>query len=487
MSQLQTPQEWLNEVYRHSAEGNVLAALNPKVFFGYFCVCADGQGFGYAHTYPSLDGHQLTHALLFLGRAEEALANWDYVKRWQKPNGQLPIRIDSQGEGLYVHWVPGDPLRTLGATTLAHNAYALYTHTLDDEWLRTNLECINLSASFLESFVTPQGRVAGAGYYVEVPTRIEWDGVNQCYARDAFQKTAVLNAKLGEESQCAHWTELAERIQSNFLREYWHGDHCIEYIHPERGPIDKHGLTDVDWAAIATGMLSKEHEETLWERVRSEPRFRYGGMPTGISTAPETYEDWEFYPADQFPDADHRHDLAAMGRVWYLEAWARWKRGDVTGLLDSLKAVAEVGKPNGYSWQERYFPSAEGLKPGGPLTYCEYPANLIRITNQFLFGLEPGVAGTLRVAPRLPEEWWNSGWKATLGVGAGSLVLHADKGVLTGSWQDKVSRKLVVVPPLGKTWKEGVIRGGGEGKVESGSASCQSVAGSQLDFELKLT
>ncbi len=486
MSQLNTPQEWLNTVYKHSAEKNVLAALNPKVFFGYFAVCADGQGFGYAHTYPSLDGHQLTHALLFLGRVEEALANWDYVKRWQKPNGQLPIRIDSQGEGLYVHWVPGDPLRTLGATTLAHNAYALYTHTLDDDWLRANLSCINLSASFLESFVTPEGRVGGAGYYIEVPTRIEWDGVSQCYAVDAFQKTALLNAVLGEEKQRTHWSDLAERNRANFQREYWRGDHCVEYIHPERGPVDKHGLTDVDWAAIATGILPKEHEKTLWTRVQNEPRFRYGGMPTGISTAPETYEDWEFYPADQFPEADHRHDLAAMGRVWYLEAWARWKEKDIAGLLDSLKAVAAAGKPNGYFWQERYFPSTEGLKPGGPLTYCEYPANLIRIVNQFLFGLELGVDGTLAIAPQLPQGWWDTGWDATIKVGAGTLTLHGKQNLLKGSWEDKVARKLIFCPPAGRVWKENVFSGDKTPLVEGGSAACLTSPGSLLEFELKL-
>lgn len=157
----------------------------------------------------------------------------------------------------------------------------------------------------------------------------------------------------------------------------------------------------------------------------------------------------------------------------------------MAGILDGLKAVAEVGQLNGYSWQERYFPSTEGLKPGGPLTYCEYPANLIRITNQFLLGLEPGVDGTLQIAPRLPDEWWDTGWNATLRVGAGSLMLHGEKGLLTGSWQDKVARKLILRPPLGRTWKEGVFHGGGEGKVESGSAVCQSSANVVLDFEIK--
>ncbi len=484
MSQLKTPQGWLNTVYKHSAEKNVLAALNPKVFFGYFSVCADGQGFGYGNTYPSLDGHQLSHALLFLGRVDEVLANWEYVKRWQNPNGQMPIMIDANGKGLYVHWVPGDPLRALGATTLAHNAYAIYTHTLDDNWLRGNLECINKSAGFLESLMTPEGRVGGAGYYIEVPTRIEWDGITQCYAVDAFQKTADLNAKLGEEQERAHWTELAERIRANFQREFWRGDHCVEYIHPERGPIDKHGLTDVDWAAIAVGMLPKEQEENLWERIKNEPRFRYGGMPTGISTAPETYEDWEFIPADQFTHFDHRHDLAAMGRVWYVDSWARWRKGDVNGLLDGLKAVAQVGEPNGFSWQERYFPSAEGPKAGGPMTYCEYPANLIRIVNQFLFGLEPEVDGTLKIAPCLPQEWWDIGWEATLRVGTGTLTIKGKKGHLKGSFQDKVVRRLRFIPLSRNAWEKKVFRGGGKALESPQSVICPSLPGTPLEFEL---
>ena len=71
----------------------MLAAVNPKVFDGYWCVCADGQGFGYGNTYPSLDGNQMTDALLFLGRVEVVKANWDYVRKFQRPNGKLPIAI----------------------------------------------------------------------------------------------------------------------------------------------------------------------------------------------------------------------------------------------------------------------------------------------------------------------------------------------------------------------------------------------------------
>lgn len=482
---LQSPLAWLNEVYYQSAVKNVLAALNPKVFFGYFSVCADGKGFGFGNTYPSLDGHQLSHALLFLGKLEEVRANWDYVKRFQKRSGQLPIMIDAKQKGLYIHWVPGDPLRTLGAATYAHNAYAIYTHTLDKSWLKENIESINLSAQFLASLMTPEGRVGGAGYYTEMPTRIEWDGVTQAYAVDAFLKTANLNKSIDREEDSARWTELANRIRTNFQKEFWREDHCVEYIHPQRGPVDSHGLTDVDWAALAMDLLPSESGERLWRRLKNEDKFRYGGMPTGISTAPETYEAWETIPADRFPNQDLFHDRAAMGRVWYVESRARTRKKDIEGLLRGLKAVAEAGAPNGYLWQERYFPSADGLKPGGPMTYCEYPANLIRIVNQFVLGVEPGTDGILNIAPMVPEDWWKLGWKTSLRIGAGKLSLEGQSGFFSITWQDKVERKLLLKAPAGKAWK---IAGNLIGRVtqtDNQTVSIHAPAGRLLEFRLE--
>ena len=95
--------------------------------------------------------------------------------------------------------------------------------------------------------------------------------------------------------------------------------------------IDRHGLTGVDWAAIATGLATEDQQAILWRRLRDEKLFHYGGMPTGIAVRPETYEPWEFTVGD-------RHDVAAMGRRWFLEAWARSRMGDGEGLLDGLRA-----------------------------------------------------------------------------------------------------------------------------------------------------
>ena len=50
---------------------------------------------------------------------------------------------------------------------------------------------------------------------------------------------------------------LAGRIESYFRTRFWLTDRFAEYIHPERGLIDHHGLTDVDWSAIALAWPAK--------------------------------------------------------------------------------------------------------------------------------------------------------------------------------------------------------------------------------------
>jgi hypothetical protein len=62
----------------------------------------------------------MTDALLWLGRVEVVKANWDYVRKFQKPDGQLPFAIwpGKSGDTLWFsHHVPGDPLRALSAPT----------------------------------------------------------------------------------------------------------------------------------------------------------------------------------------------------------------------------------------------------------------------------------------------------------------------------------------------------------------------------------
>ena len=292
--------------------------------------------------------------------------------------------------GLYEHWVPGNPLAALASPTYVQNADAIYRHTLDRKWLAVQIHSVNIAMDYLASLVTEQGTVKGAGYYLERPTRIESDGVAQCYAVDAFRRAAVLDRVVDDESAARRYDTLAERIQDSFVTRFWVKDHFAEYLHPQCGPIARHGLTDVDWAALVTLTATPEQRATLWPQLKAEGRFHYGGMPTGIATRPETYEAWEF----SHPD---RLDLAAMGRVWYLEAWARTEMNDATGLLEGLRKVSQVGRAGGYCCGERYQPDGKGgVIPAGVERYCEYPANLIRIVQRFLMGVDLRLDGSLR-------------------------------------------------------------------------------------------
>jgi hypothetical protein len=447
------PDSELVEAYRHAAERNVLAAVNPEVFHGYWSVCADGVGFGHGNTYPSLDGNQMTEALLALGQVEVVLANWDYVRSFQRPDGLLPIailpdlagkpigvdahtsRVDPNG-GLYRHWVPGDPLLALGATTYIQNAEAVFRWTQDRAWLRAQLPSVNLTAERLASMTTDEGAVGGAGYYLERPTRERYDGVTQCHASEAFRRLAELNRCAGDPDADARYLSLADRIADHFRSRFWVGDRFAEYLHPERGLVSHHGLTDVDWSALATGVADPEQIAVLWPRLREERRFYYGGMPTGIATRPEAYEDWEF----SHPD---RYDLAAMGRVWHVECRARARMGDGEGIVESLRRVCEVGRAGGYYWRERYRPDGRGGHlPSGASKYCEYPANLIRIVHRLLLGIEHGLDGSLTLAPTVPDCYRERGFGATLSWRGARLSWRFEKGRVTGDYAGETARNL---------------------------------------------
>lgn len=472
-ARIDIPDAEIQAAYAAAAKQNVLAAVNPDIFPGYWSVCADGIGHGHGNTFPALDGHQMADALLFLGQVETVKQNWEYVKSFQRADGQLPFAIlpasagqaigapeaqavvDPNG-GLYEHWVPDNPLRALGYPTYIQNADVLFRMTGDRAWLEANLPSVNLAADYFTTMITPEGAVGGAGYYVERPTRVEYDGVTQGHAVDAFRRLAALNYVIGNHAAEFRYGTLADKIEAHFQQKFWAGDHFAEYIHPERGKISSHGLTDTDWTAIATDVATDEQRHAIWPQLRHEMKFRYSGMPTGIATLPETYEAWEFSHAD-------RMDLAAMGRVWYIECWARARMGDGAGLVDAILPVCATGKANGYYWRERY--NAEG--GFGVEKYCEYPANLIRIVQRFAMGVRYDLDGSLALIPSVPDTWWDAGFGQTLRWRGRELTYRFRKDGIAGAYAGKDALTLFV-QPTNRSFGDGVRASTSDGPLEVG-------------------
>lgn len=229
-----------------------------------------------------------------------------------------------------------------------------------------------MAGRFLLTRMSKKGLIGGAGFYVECPPRNQWDGITQCYAIAAFRELARL-------SGCTDWNLAAEDLATIFRRSFWCGDHFAEYVHPERGVVDR--LSDVNFAAIGLGVATDKEAKTVWERLRGERSFWIGGMPTQLVSQPAKYDEWEFPEPLPFVHANGPvYDVAAMGRVWWLDALASARMNDWPRVIDSVRQVCLTGERDGWQWRERYHAQADGtVRAAGPRGYCEYAAILVRI------------------------------------------------------------------------------------------------------------
>ena len=224
--------------------------------------------------------------------------------------------------GLFEHWQPhANPLSTLAPVCYVLTAAEIFDATGSQPWLRERLPSVEAAAKFVLGRRGPNGLVGGSGFYTESPPRYAWDGVTQCYTVHAFRELARLCGATGNAAGRSAWSAHADRLAAAFGAAFWRGDHFGEYLHPEHGLIDSHGLSDVNWAAVAFQLVDGLALGRLWPRLMKEPGFWFGDMPTQPVSKPFTYEKWE-YPEPLPWHVDPLKDIAAMGRVWYLEALA---------------------------------------------------------------------------------------------------------------------------------------------------------------------
>ena len=384
---------------------NLLPAAREDLYPGYFMICADGVGYGNNSTWPALDSWQMAGAYLLLGRTRLVCDYFDFVQASQRKDGHIPFSIylsPSNGPktftykppkreglpassqitrawlGVFDHWRPKeDPISTLGPVCYILTAAEIFDATNSVPWLREKLPSVELTAKYLLGRKNKNGLIDKSGFYIEQPARYQWDGVAQCYVIHAFREMARLFRAVGDKTKRDRVVRPCGQLTQDFIAAFWRQDHFGEYVHPERGLVDSHGLSDVNWAAIAFGVAAGRNLELLWPRLFKERGFWLGDMPTQIVTNPFNYEKWELDEPTKPPSP--LQDLAAMGRVWYLEATACRRMHANDRLVESTRKVCRAAKADGY-WRERYFPRPNGtVSPGGAAKYCEYPAILVRV------------------------------------------------------------------------------------------------------------
>jgi hypothetical protein len=395
---------------------NLIPAATERVFPGHFTINADGGGFGPDTTWPGLDSWQMAGAYLLLGRTRLATDYFEFVRASQRKDGNIPFAVftgDTQPGGclrglkqpddvftytppkregapassqetrkwigLFEHWqTKGYPLGALAPVCYVLTATEIFDATESADWLKERLSSVESAAKYLLTMKKDRGLIGGSGFYVEAPPREGCDGVTQCYCAHAFRELARLCRAAGEKEKEAAWTARADELIKAFVQAFWRGDHFGEYVHPEHGLVDSHGLSDTNWAAVAFGVAAGHELDKVWQRLMDEKGFWIGDMPTQPVTKPFSYEEWEKNKSPDCPAAP-LNDVAAMGRVWYLEATACRRMKARERLIESVREVCRAAKADGY-WRERYHPQPDGsVTPGGSQKYCEYAAVLIRV------------------------------------------------------------------------------------------------------------
>ncbi len=397
---------------------NLIPAATERVYPGHFTINADGGGYGSDSTWPGLDSWQMIGPYLQLERTRLVLDYFDFVRASQRKDGNIPFAIFNgntrpggclrglkypddlftfkppkreglpassqearQWIGLFEHWqTKGYPLSTLAPICYVLTAAEIFEATGSRSWLRERLDSVESAARFLLTLRKDSALIGGSGYYIEAPPREGCDGVAQCYAVQAFRQLASLCRAAGQTARQADWSSQADKLAEAFLGAFWRDDHFGEYVHPEHGLVDTHGLSDVNWGAVAFGLADERRLDRLWPRLMAEPAFWAGDMPTQVVTKPFAYEKWEFSRSVDCP-ADPLNDVAAMGRVWYLKALACRRMKARARLVDSVLKVCRAAKGDGY-WRERYHLKPDGsVSPDGSQKYCEYPAVLVRVVS----------------------------------------------------------------------------------------------------------
>ena len=416
-----------DDLIREGLYAAIAKTLKPaamqKVYPGHFTVTADGRNYGSETTWPGLDSWEMAGAYLLLGEKRLVLDYFDFVQASQRAEGNIPFLIlpaepppggrdrflrglrypedvyaykpiPHEGQpdfscmserkwiGLFNHWQPkANPLSTLGAACYILTAWEILQATLSLEWLAEKIGSVESAGKFLLSCKSTNGFISGSGFYVESPPRYQWDGITQCFCLHAFRLLAEMNIRMNRQNAADSWSREADNITKIFRQMFWQKDHFAEYIHPEYGVVDFHGLSDVNWAAVAFDIATEEQARLLWPLMLAEKALWHGDMPTQLISRPFAYREWEMNEPLPFEKTTGPfYDIAAMGRVWYLETLASLKMGNEERVRDSVHKVCMMGKRHGWTWYERYHPlQVWDIFPAGPAGYCEYAAILTRI------------------------------------------------------------------------------------------------------------
>src|SRR5947199_10465836 len=129
-------------------------------------------------------------------------------------------------------------LSVLGSVSYIISASEIFAATKSQSWLREKFFSIEGAGNYLLFRISPNGLLAGAGFYIESPPRNQWDGITQCYGIHCFRLLAAMHEHASDREHAREWRARADALARHFQAAFWRKDHYGEYVHAEHGLVD---------------------------------------------------------------------------------------------------------------------------------------------------------------------------------------------------------------------------------------------------------
>jgi hypothetical protein len=259
----------------------------------------------------------------------------------------------------------------------------------------------------------------GRGAYV-----CNWWDVVGCGGYDAFINVLTVPGlrdlaellRLAGDTEADRYARAAERFRESFNERFWddRAGRYVSWVDADNQPHD-YFFTAVNLIAAAERIADSDRRRRILESIDTrlaELGYRGFSLPGNlIAIPPEHYNagDWwlETYGCPHFYDPFGTYE---NGGIWpwvsayYIAALAEFEPdrayAHYTALLDQYDRDNLQGAGNGYFWNPDTGELTEGSKQE------PYLANSVMAVWGFfsLFGVDFGLDGAVRIAPRLPQQ-----------------------------------------------------------------------------------
>ncbi len=289
-----------------------------------------------------------------------------------------------------------------GNIEVIEEASRYYEATKDTAWLRSNIDNLEGSASWVLANTDQYGRVWSDVYYEDQVIKDGRETEAQAFAAHALALLAGMETLLARPAQSARYATASKQMTAALIAPlpmgFWDAKNqrFVDWV-DRNSHVHDHMHLLANELPVTFGYATPEQAVAV-RRLVNENAAQFERFPSFVAADIAAYTPSEIGIAGPY-------DLCAAGRYWYWDAEFRRSQNQNSVLFDQLKAVAAEGAKNHYFMDERYDMDyvyyIDGKPSHGAQKYYEYPNVFAAVLIDKLLGLSIPADADLSVAPHL--------------------------------------------------------------------------------------